>query len=309
MSLKIEKISPGAPQWIRDQDQVVSLGKKKITPAPFSQPRDFLENRFVYLTISPRARGLSVGINLNPDALCNFGCLYCDVDHSIPRPDREIDCDVAARELEQTLELIHNGSLRRFSPYAGFPEELLVLRHVALSGDGEPTTSPRFREAVETSVHIRARARFPFFKIVLITNGSGLDIPDVQAGLALLTSRDEVWVKLDAGTQAYMDTVNHSSVPLEKILANLLLTAQKRPVVIQSLFSSVDQVAPSTGEIAAFAQRLQGLKIQGANIALVQIYSATRPTATSRVDHLPLRTMSEIASTIRSVTGLRTEVF
>ncbi|HEX7859331.1 MAG TPA: radical SAM protein [Verrucomicrobiae bacterium] len=309
MSLKIEKIPPAAPQWTRDQDQVVSLGKKKITPAPFSQPRDFLENRFVYLTISPRARGLSVGINLNPDGVCNFDCLYCDVDHSIPRPDREVDCDVAARELEQTLELLHNGSLRRLAPYAGMPEELLVLRHVALSGDGEPTISARFREAVETAVHIRARAKFPFFKIVLITNGSGLDLPEVQAGLALLTLRDEVWVKLDAGTQAYMDTVNHSSVPIEKILANILLTAKKRPVMIQSLFSSVDQVAPSTAEITAYAQRLQELKKQGANIALVQIYSATRPTATARVDHLPLRTMSEIASTVRTITGLRTEVF
>ena len=147
--------------------------------------------------------------------------------------------------MEQTLELIHNGSLRRHAPYAALPEELLVLRHVALSGDGEPTTSPRFREAVETTVHIRARAKFPFFKIVLITNGSGLDLPDVQAGLALLTSRDEVWVKLDAGTQTYMDTVNRSAVPLEKILANILLTAKKRPVIIQSLFSSVDGVAPS----------------------------------------------------------------
>ena len=309
MSIKIETSSTAEAQWKQDPRQSLANGKKKPAPAPFSQPRDFLENRFVYLTISPRARGLSVGINLNPDALCNFECLYCDVDHAIPRPDREIDCEVAGQELEQTLALIHNGGLRRHAPYAALPEELLVLRHVALSGDGEPTTSPRFREAVETIVHIRARAKFPFFKIVLITNGSGLDLPDVQAGLALLTSRDEIWVKLDAGTQAYMDIVNRSAVPLEKILANILLTAKKRPVIIQSLFSSVDGVAPSHAEIAAYAQQLRVLKEQGANIALVQIYSATRPTATSRVEHLPLRTMSEIAATVRRTTGLRSEVF
>jgi wyosine [tRNA(Phe)-imidazoG37] synthetase (radical SAM superfamily) len=309
MSIKIETSSTAEAQWKQHQKQRLANGKKKPAPAPFSQPRDFLENRFVYLTISPRARGLSVGINLNPDAQCNFECLYCDVDHSIPRPDREIDCEVAGHELEQTLGMIYNGNLRRHTPYAALPEDLLVLRHVALSGDGEPTTSPRFRDAVETIVHIRARAKFPFFKIVLITNGSGLDLPGVQAGLALLTSRDEVWVKLDAGTEAYMDLVNRSAVPLKKILENILLTAKKRPVIIQSLFSSVDRIAPSHAEIAAYAQRLQILKEQGANIALVQIYSATRPTATSRVEHLPLRTMSEIASTVRRTTGLRSEVF
>ena len=309
MSIKIEPRSSAETHWKRDQQQNLANGRKKSVQAPFAQPRDFLENRFVYLTISPRARGLSVGVNLNPDAVCNFDCLYCDVDRSISRPDREIDCEVAGRELEQTLELIHSGCLRRHAPYAALPEELLVLRHVALSGDGEPTASARFREAVETTVHIRARAQFPFFKIVLITNGSGLDLPDVQAGLALLTSRDEVWVKLDGGTQAYMDTVNRTAVRIEKILANILLTAKKRPVIIQSLFSSVDGFAPSHGEIAAYAQRLRELKGQGANIALVQIYSATRPTATSRVEHLPLRTMSEIASAVRHETGLRTEVF
>ena len=92
-------------------------------------------------------------------------------------------------------------------------------------------------------------------------------------------------------------------------LENILLTAKKRPVIIQSLLSSVDHVAPSNAEIAAYAQTLKKLKVQGANIAAVQIYSATRPTATSRVDHLPLRTMAEIAATVRSMTGLRTEVF
>ena len=121
MSIKIETSSTAEAQWKQDQQQSLANGKKKPAPAPFSQPRDFLENRFVYLTISPRARGLSVGINLNPDALCNFECMYCDVDHAIPRPDREIDCEVAGQELEQTLALIHNGGLRRHAPKAARP--------------------------------------------------------------------------------------------------------------------------------------------------------------------------------------------
>src|SRR3954471_7854463 len=141
----------------------------------FAYPRDFLENRFVYLAISPRARGLSIGVNLNPNRKCNFDCVYCEVDRTQPVHDEVIDCDVAAIELERALRMVHSGVLRQLPPYASVPEELLKLKHVALSGDGEPTQSPKFLEAIEAVVHVRARGVFPFFKIVVITNASGLD--------------------------------------------------------------------------------------------------------------------------------------
>jgi wyosine [tRNA(Phe)-imidazoG37] synthetase (radical SAM superfamily) len=283
--------------------------RKSRTTDPFGLKRDFLENHFVYLAISPRARGLSIGVNLNPDAHCTFGCLYCDVDRSVARPDSLIDCDIAARELEQTLRVVHHSGLKSLPPYNALPAELLRLRHVALSGDGEPTASPKFLEAVETIVHVRARGEFPFFKIVLITNASHLDVPEVQTGLNLFTMHDEVWAKLDVGTEAYMDRVNQSSVPIEKILQNILLTGRRRPVIIQSLFSVLDGQAPTVTEINEYAQRLKELETAGANIPLVQIYSATRPVHSKRIQHLPLRTMRQIADIVRNVAGLHAEVF
>ena len=293
----------------REIRHIEALPNAARKAGPFGYPRDFLENRFVYLAISPRARGLSIGVNLSPSARCNFDCLYCDVDRTRVRRDAVIDCDVAAQELEEMLAVVHSGQLRLHAPYAMLPEELLRLRHVALSGDGEPTESPKFLEVIETVAHVRALGKYPFFKVVLITNASCLDAPEVQAGLCLLTGKDEIWAKLDAGTEEYMQLVNRTSVPLQKILANILNTAKKRPVIIQSLFSSVDGLAPSTAEIAAYAERLRQLRDAGANIPLVQIYSATRPRATNRVEHLPLRTMADIAAKVRSVAGLKVEVF
>ena len=309
MSTHFDTSPARAIQCITEKPIIGKGLARKATPAPFGYPRDFLENRFVYLTISPRARGLSIGVNLSPGGTCNFDCLYCDVDKTITRSDSVIDCEAAGKELERTLALVHSDQLKRHAPYASLPSDLLRLRHVALSGDGEPTECPRFLETVETVVHVRARGLFPFFKVVLITNASGLDSAEVQAGLGLLTPKDDIWAKLDAGTQEYMNVVNHTSVPLEKILANILLTAKKRPVIIQSLFSSVDGFAPRATEIAAYSEQLRRLKEAGANIPLVQIYSATRPTATERVEHLPLKTMSEIAATVRSISGLKAEVF
>ena len=42
--------------------------------------RSFEWNRFVYPVLSRRSKGLSVGVNLNPDKICNFDCIYCQVD-------------------------------------------------------------------------------------------------------------------------------------------------------------------------------------------------------------------------------------
>ena len=275
----------------------------------YGYPRNFLGNRFVYVVVSPRARGLSIGINFNPDKQCNFDCVYCEVDRQIPGTDREIDVDVMAHELTETLQATVNGGLKEVALYRNLPEDLLHLRHVTLSGDGEPTLSPLFAEVVQAVAHVRALGRFPFFKIVLVTNASGLDLPDVQEGLKLLTRTDEIWAKLDVGTQSWMDTINQSKVPLERILSNILLVARTRPVIIQSMFPSLDNAEPPVAEVEQYALRLRELKEAGAQISLVQIYSANRPTHNPRCRHLSLRTLSQIAQTVRRVSGLKAEVF
>lgn len=275
----------------------------------FGCPRDFLGNRFVYTVISPRARGLSVGVNMNPDKRCNFDCLYCEVNRSAPVEELRLDVPIMIQELERTLALVHSGEIRQRPCYRSVPLELLELRHVALSGDGEPTLCPNFVEAVDALVHLRARGRFPFFKLVLITNASGLDQPAVVEGLKRFTARDEVWAKLEAGTQEYMNRLNRPDCALEKVLANILGLARQRPVVIQSLFSSIKGEPPAGSEIEAYVQRLCKLKAAGAQIALVQVYSATRPTPHSECGHLPLRTLSHIAQRVREVSGLMAEAF
>jgi wyosine [tRNA(Phe)-imidazoG37] synthetase (radical SAM superfamily) len=275
----------------------------------FGYPRDFLGGRFVYTVVSPRARGLSIGINLNPDKHCNFNCPYCEVDRSAPPREAGLDLEIMAPELTRALDLVCSGRIREQPPYRSLPDDLIRLQHVALSGDGEPTLCPAFLEAVETAVHVRARGPFPFFRLVLITNATGLDRPAVEQGLRLFTLRDEVWVKLDAGTQRYLNRITNSDYAIEKILENILSLARRRPVVVQSLFASLFGAEPPPGEIEAYVQRLRDLKLAGAAIDRVQIYSATRPMPQSGCGHLPLRTLTRIAQRVREVAGLETEVF
>ena len=275
----------------------------------FGCPRDFLDNRFVYLTVSARARGLSVGVNMNPDKRCNFDCVYCEVHRDQPARELHLDVEVTAAELKKTLEFVLAGRLRERPSYHGVPDELLRLRHVTLSGDGEPTLAPNFADAVQAIIHVRAMGGFPFFKLVLITNATGLDESQVQQGLKYFNRADEIWAKLDGGTQAYLHKVNHLDVPLEKILHNILSLARQRPVIIQSLFPSIDGEQPPLEEIEQYALRLKELKAGGAQIPLVQIYSATRPTPNSSCGHLPLKTLSRIAQVVRQIAGLKAEVF
>jgi wyosine [tRNA(Phe)-imidazoG37] synthetase (radical SAM superfamily) len=267
--------------------------KKRHLPVreiAFDRPRDFLNNRFVYAVISPRARGLTLGVNMNPDKRCNFDCLYCEVDRATLPEQSTLHVGVMASELHRTLVHIQQGRLREHPQYQSLPDELLQLRHVALSGDGEPTLSPQFAEVVQAVVHVRALGGFPFFKIVLLTNATGLDRSQVQESLKRFTKSDEIWVKLDGGTQEYLDKVCRlKDVTLGKILSNILHLARQRPVVIQSLFPAINGEEPTAEDIEQYAHRLKELKSDGAQISLVQIYSANRPMSHAECGHLPLR--------------------
>jgi wyosine [tRNA(Phe)-imidazoG37] synthetase (radical SAM superfamily) len=302
-----------------------ALDASKIARAALARPsgdmlgssRRFFDNRFVYAVVSQRSRGLSIGVNLSPDQSCSFDCIYCEVHRNGHAPAPELDSKVLGSELRKMLALAAEGRVHELPGYQAVPQELLRLKSVALSGDGEPTLCPNFHEVVQVVVHLRAQGEFPFFKIILITNGSGLHLPQVQLGLQLLTVQDEVWAKLDAGTQAYMDKINRPKetspsdghCSLQGILDNILKLGRQRPVVIQSLFALVDGDEPPVDEIEQYVQRLKELKEGGANISLVQVYSAHRPSSRGVCRHLPLRTLSRISLRVREVTGLKAEVF
>jgi wyosine [tRNA(Phe)-imidazoG37] synthetase (radical SAM superfamily) len=308
MSSEFEKDNPGS-SVPSSALPTTPVKRAKIEPTPFGRPPEFLGNRFVYAVISQRAHGLSIGINLNPDKCCNFDCVYCEVNRNLPARDTAVDLDVLSHELENLLTLTHERRLREFPYFQTVPQDLLSLKGVALSGEGEPTLSPQFAEIVREIVHIRSQGKFPFFKLVLITNTAGLDLAEVRRGLQLLTSQDEIWAKLDAGTQDYMNAVNHGNMSLQDVITRILRIGRERPIVIQSLFPLLDGQEPPPDEIEAYVRQLQNLKDNGAQISLVQIYSAHRPSHRPNCGHLPLKVLSRIAHRVREVTGLPAEVF
>ena len=294
-------LDPGTPNVIPH----LSIGSDRLPPA-----RQYLGRKYVYCVISARAGGLSIGVNMNPDARCNFECVYCEIDRGGATGAATIPVLEMERELMEVLNIAREPGGLASSGFAGYPEHLLKLKEVALSGDGEPTLCPNFAEVVQTVIGVRARGLHPFFKIVLITNGSGLDRPEIQAGIDMLGGKDEVWVKLDAGSADYFEMINRpEETSFEHIFQNIKALGQKRPIVIQSLFAYFDGRGPSEEEIDAYIQRLLELKTEGTQIQKVQIYSVHRPAIDSLCAHLPLRTLSQIARRVRDATGLKADVF
>ena len=262
-------------------------------------------NRYVYAVVSRRARGLSIGVNLNPDRVCNFDCPYCQVDRSQPGgPGAEIEVPGLVAELDSLLSLIDAGTLWDVSPFDTAAPELRRVADIAFSGDGEPTTPPAFPAAAQAVRQARDRHRLRV-PLRLITNATMFDRPRVREALAFF---DELWCKLDAGTAPYFARVDGTRFPFERLLANLTAVARERPIVLQSMFPSFDGEGPEPAEIEAYLGRLQQITFAGGLIAGVQVYTVARRPADPRIAALGPEVLEAIAEGVRRL-GLPAEVF
>ena len=85
------------------------------SPLHRDHSRLFGHNSYVYPVLARRSRGISVGINLNPDKVCNFNCVYCQVDRRTPSRLTNVDEQILLQELDGTLDLVLSGRLYRGS--------------------------------------------------------------------------------------------------------------------------------------------------------------------------------------------------
>ncbi len=274
-----------------------------------SHPRSFERNRYVYPVVSRRAGGVSIGVNLNLDKVCNFDCVYCQVNRSEPGEKEFLDLERLTAELDAAVELVVSGRIfqRRFSLT---PPPLRRLNDIALSGDGEPTTYRNFDDVIAACADVRRRHKLDDVKLVLITNASMFHRERVRRGLEMLDAANgEIWAKLDAGSEAYYHLVARSSIPFARILENLRDAAGVRPIVIQSLFMRIHGEPPPTAEQEAFCDRLSEIVAGGGQIKLVQIHTIARPPAENWVAALDDAQVDALADLVRRRTGLPVAAF
>jgi wyosine [tRNA(Phe)-imidazoG37] synthetase (radical SAM superfamily) len=272
--------------------------------------RQFSDYTYVYPVISRRSRGLSIGVNLNPDKVCNFDCVYCEVDRRVPGKVSTVNVEQMREELRALVGFARDGRLAKEPKFNEVPWLTRDVKDIAFSGDGEPTMVHNFAACVQAVVEVKRELGLDQTKLVLITDAAGLDKADVKRGLELMdANRGEIWAKLDAGTEPYYKLVNRSNVRFERILANLLLTARTRPVIIQSLFFKVRGEPMGGAELEAYCGRLNDIVRGGGAIREVHAYTIARPTPEAWATRLEPGELAAIAATVRARTGLAVQTF
>ncbi len=262
--------------------------------------RAWAGNRYVYPVVSRRSGGLSIGINLNPDKVCNFDCIYCSVERSVPGQTGRVATAVVRTELRHMLALAASGEIFRLPDFASIRPELMRLNDIAFSGEGEPTTCPVFGPCCHIAAQELQRAGLSGVKLVLITNATMFARRSVREALEYLDQHGgEIWAKLDAGTAAYYQLVDRPGVGLAQILANITWCAQVRPTVIQTLLMKIHGQPPPPEEIHAYAQRIADIIAAGGRIKLVQLYTVARKTAENYVAPLSPQEMTAILEIVK----------
>lgn len=267
--------------------------------------RDREAGRLIYPVVSRRSGGLSLGVNLFPEAkTCSFDCPYCEVfaPQAAPGSPSSFTKARLESELEDFLEFDY--------PELWAPEP---IRDLCLSGNGEPTESPRLAEALELCAAFR-RARpesLSGASIVIITNSTGFLDPAIAGTLERAYRREGlvVWAKLDGGNEGLFSLMSGSKLDLERITGGILSFAQRVPVVIQTMLCEVAGTSPSDEDIADYSRLLARLIADGARISMVHLYTFARPTPGGRCAALSDARLSACAEAVRSATGLEVRAF
>ena len=282
----------------------------ELVQAHLDHRRIWQDFQYAYPVISRRSKGVSLGVNLNPDKACNFDCVYCEVDRTTEGPRSDVDLVQLEREMAALLDLTVNGTLFATSPFSSARPEQRRLNDIAFSGDGEPTTAPEFADAIACIARLKAERGLHDVKLVLITDSSRLQAPEVIRGLDLMmASQGEIWAKLDAGTEAFYREVNRSKVPFQRLLDNITATARRWPVTIQTLFLEWRGQGPSPQEVEAYLDRLRAIRAQG-TLQGIQLYTVARPTPEPEARPLRAPVMDELAVRVQAgLPGVPVEVF
>lgn len=275
--------------------------------------RDIAGYQYIYPVISRRSGGLSIGINFNTNNACNWRCVYCQVPDLSIGAAPELDFDLLVFEL---IEFLHDVLQGSFYDRFKIAPEMRVIKDIAISGNGEPTSVKGFAKAIVSIAEVVEHANIPDpYQYVLITNGSLIHKADVQEGLKLFHQYlGQVWYKLDSVTDLGREEVNHAGLSRQKQMDNLIGSATLCSTWVQSCVlgfsdntgrSGLIEVKEQQAYLAFLVKLMQQVSLQG-----VMLYSLARPSLQPEakiINSASIEQLNDFAEQIRSL-GLEVKV-
>lgn len=259
--------------------------------------RDSAGYTYVYPVISRRAGGVSVGVNLNPNNACNWACIYCQVPDLMRGSAPEINLEQLAQELRDFFSQIQHGWLER-----NVPEGSRVVRDIAFSGNGEPTSAQAFPAAVALAGQVLRDAGLEHTKLRLITNGSLINREGVlQAIAAMAAMNGEVWFKLDRATPFGMNRINQVNDNMDAVKKRLQACTAHCTTWLQTCWFALDGMAPDNTERQAYLAVVREMRNDIAGVHLYGLARQPMQPGSERLASLPENEMSAFADEIRGL--------
>lgn len=264
--------------------------------------RDQAGLTYVYPVVSRRAGGVSIGINLNPNNACNWACSYCQVEGLVRGGPPPIDLALLGRELTRLLSDVLQGEFM----VREVPEPFRVLKDVAFSGNGEPTSAAEFESAVGLVLEVLEgfglSGKLP---LRLITNGSLMHRASVQRGIARLgVVGGEVWFKVDRVTPEGMLAVNGVPLDRDSLSRRLDRCTDLVTTWVQTCWFATSGESPSAPEVQAYIDFLTPF---AGRLAGIHLYGIARPSMQpggERLTPLSAAEMEHFAAELQKATGL-----
>jgi molybdenum cofactor biosynthesis enzyme MoaA len=262
---------------------------------------DIVGLKYVYPVISRRMGGLSIGINFNTNNACNWRCIYCQV------ADLKIGAapDMDFKLLEDELRFFLNDVLKGdFYERFQVDEDKRSIKDIAIAGNGEPTSLKEFARAVELIGKVATEVGvFPRSNYVLITNGSLVHQPRVQAGLKILRAYGgEVWFKFDSASEEGRALFNNTAQSCLASVNNLMISSKLCATKLQTCIFDYDDRGFSEKEKRAYLDLVKDIKNRGCNLQAILLYTIARPSQQSeaiRLKPISVEILNNLAADIR----------
>ncbi len=227
-----------------------------------------LKKQYVFGPVLSRRLGKSLGVDVFPEKICNYDCIYCELGRTTKRCPGAGDCLPVATVVEAVKERLR---------------EIAQPDHVTLYGPGEPTLHSCIGDIIRG---IKKISKGP---VALLTNGSLFWVEEIRKAVL---AADLIIPSLDAGGEDTFRAVNRpfGDVTFEKMVEGLVALRRdfRGPIWLEVFL--VDGFTAGEDEVRRIKQYVDLVKPDR-----VQLNTVDRPAAEPYVQVVSRQRMKEIA--------------